>query len=65
MINVYEIVFNCEYKSIFGYYKGVKVMVVFIGMGGVFIGIVVEELYRIGVEVMIRIGSCGVLDSKI
>ena len=34
-------------------------------MGGASTGIVVEELYNIGVEVMIRIGSCGALDSNI
>ncbi|MDD2957749.1 MAG: nucleoside phosphorylase [Lachnospiraceae bacterium] len=60
-----DIAFNREHKSASGYYKGVKVMVVSTGMGGASTGIAVEELRRIGVEAMIRIGSCGALDKKI
>lgn len=65
LTNAREIAFNREHKSISGYYKGIKVMAVSTGMGGASTGIAVEELHRIGVEVMIRIGSCGALDSKI
>lgn len=65
LTNVHEIAFNREHKSISGYYKGVKVMAVSTGMGGASTGIAVEELHRIGVEAMIRIGSCGALDSNI
>ena len=65
LTNVHEIAFNREHKSISGYYKGIKVMAVSTGMGGASTGIAVEELHRIGVEAMIRIGSCGALDSKI
>ncbi|MEE1073749.1 MAG: nucleoside phosphorylase [Cellulosilyticum sp.] len=63
--NVKEIAFNREYKSIVGSYKGVQVMVVSTGIGGPSTAIAVEELSRIGVHTMIRIGSCGALDSKI
>lgn len=59
--NVREVAFNREFKSITGYYKGVKVMVVSTGIGGVSTGIAVEELKNIGVKTMIRIGSCGAL----
>lgn len=59
--DVKEITFNREYKSITGYYKGVKVMAISTGMGGPSVAIGVEELANIGVEVMIRIGSCGAL----
>lgn len=65
LTNVQEVAFNREYKSITGEYKGVKVMVVSTGIGGASMGIAVEELHRIGVHTMIRIGSCGALDSKI
>lgn len=65
LTDVKEIAFNREMKSIRGYYKGVKVMAVSTGMGGASTGITVEELHNIGVEVMIRIGSCGALQPEI
>ena len=65
LTDVKEIAFNREMKSISGYYKGVKVMAVSTGMGGASTGITVEELHNIGVEVMIRIGSCGALQPEI
>ena len=61
LTHVREIAFNREYKSIVGEYHGVKVMVISTGMGGASVGIAVEELQRIGVKAMIRIGSCGAL----
>ena len=63
--DVKEITFNREYKSISGYYKGVKVLAMSTGMGGPSTSIGVEELANIGVEAMIRIGSCGALRSGI
>ncbi|MBQ5870055.1 MAG: nucleoside phosphorylase, partial [Lachnospiraceae bacterium] len=54
-----------EYKSVSGYYKGVKVIAMSTGMGGPSTAIGVEELANIGVEAMIRIGSCGALRSGI
>lgn len=56
-----DIAFNREYKSCRGLYKGVPVMVVSTGIGGVSAGIAVEELRNIGVEGLVRIGSCGAL----
>ena len=63
--DVKEITFNREYKSVSGYYKGVKVIAMSTGMGGPSTAIGVEELANIGVEAMIRIGSCGALRSGI
>ncbi|MFU0828462.1 MAG: Uridine phosphorylase [Lachnoclostridium sp.] len=57
-----ELAYNREIRSVSGYYKGIKVLAVSTGMGGASTGIVVEELHNIGVEYMIRIGSCGALD---
>ena len=65
LTDVKDIAFNREHKSASGYYKGVKVIVVSTGMGGASTGIAVEELRKIGVEAMIRIGSCGALDKNI
>lgn len=60
--NAVELAYNREMRSISGYYKGIKVLAVSTGMGGASTGITVEELYNIGAEYMIRIGSCGALD---
>lgn len=65
LTQVRDIAFHREMKSISGYYKGVKVMAISTGMGGASTGITVEELHNIGVEVMIRIGSCGALQKEI
>lgn len=64
LTDVKEITYNREMRSISGYYKGIKVLAVSTGMGGASTGIAVEELHNIGVQYMIRIGSCGALDSK-
>ena len=63
--NPVDIAYNREFKSCSGYYKGVKVMVVSTGIGGASTGIAVEELKNIGVDTLIRIGSCGALQKDI
>lgn len=60
-----DIAFNREFKSCTGFYKGVKVMVISTGIGGPSTAIAVEELKNIGVETLIRIGSCGALKEGI
>lgn len=65
LTDVTEIDFNREYKSISGCYKGVRLMAVSTGIGGASTGIAVEELHRIGVRTMIRIGSCSALQPDI
>jgi uridine phosphorylase len=61
LTDVKELAYNREMRSISGFYKGVRVLAVSTGMGGASTGIAVEELHNIGVEYMIRIGSCGAL----
>ncbi|MBR2851095.1 MAG: nucleoside phosphorylase [Anaerotignum sp.] len=63
--NVQELAFNREYRSIVGEYKGVPVLAISTGIGGASAGIAVEELHNIGVEVMVRIGSCGTLQPEL
>jgi uridine phosphorylase len=63
--NPVDIAFNREYKSCSGTYQGVRVMVVSTGIGGASTGIAVEELRNIGVETMIRIGSCGAMQANL
>ena len=60
-----EVAFNREFKTVTGYYRGVKLMVTSTGIGGASLGIAVEELRRVGVTTMIRIGSCGALQPGI
>lgn len=64
LTEVRELAYNREMRSISGYYNGIKVLAVSTGMGGASTGIAVEELHNIGVENMIRIGSCGALDPR-
>ncbi|MDT8719148.1 nucleoside phosphorylase [Clostridium sp. 19966] len=54
-----DLAYNREYKSCSGFYKGVKVIVISTGIGGPSASIAVEELKNIGVDTLIRIGSCG------
>lgn len=63
--DVRELAFNREYRSISGTYKNIRVLVVSTGIGGCSAGIAVEELARIGVTAMIRIGSCGAMQPGI
>jgi len=60
-----DIAFNREYKSCRGSYKGVRVLVMSTGIGGPSAGIAVEELRNIGVETLVRIGSCGALQKHL
>lgn len=63
--NPIEVAFNREFKSVIGFYKGIKVLVTSTGIGGPSTVIAVEELKNIGVNTLIRIGSCGALQSNI
>lgn len=62
--NVEELGFNREYRSLVGEYKGIRILAISTGMGGASTGIAVEELHNIGIEAMIRIGSCGTLQPE-
>ena len=63
--NPQELVYNREYRSLRGKYKGVDILAMSTGMGGCSMGIAVEELHNIGVQAAIRIGSCGALQKGI
>lgn len=65
LTEVEELAYNREFRSIRGRYKGVLVMAVSTGIGGASTVIAVEELARIGVKAMIRIGSCGALNKSL
>lgn len=57
--------FNREYKSITGTYKGRRILAISTGMGGPSTAICIEELADLGVRDLIRIGSCGALQSHL
>lgn len=63
--NPVELAFNREYRSISGSYHGINILAMSTGMGGASVAIAIEELKNIGLEVLIRIGSCGALQSNI
>lgn len=65
LTDVEELAYHREYRSLKGTYKGHSVMAVSTGIGGASAAIAVEELARIGVKAMIRIGSCGALQEGI
>ena len=63
--DVTELAYNREFRSLRGLYKGMPVLAVSTGIGGASAGIAVEELHNIGVNAMIRVGSCGALQPKV
>ena len=63
--NVQELAYNREFRSLKGTYRGVPVLAVSTGIGGSSAAIAMEELRSIGVSAMIRIGSCGALQTGI
>ena len=62
---VEELAYNREFRSLRGFYKGVRVMALSTGLGGPSTAVAVEELAKLGVSHMIRIGSCGALQRGI
>ena len=56
------VAFNREYKTWTGTLNGVKVSVMSTGMGGPSTAIGLEELYKIGADTFIRVGTCGGID---
>ena len=65
LTDVKQLAFNREFRSLSGTYKNVPVLAMSTGIGGSSCAIAVEELSRIGVKNMIRIGSCGAMQNNI
>lgn len=63
--DVEELAYNREFRSLRGTYRGLPVAALSTGIGGSSAGIAIEELRAIGVTAMIRIGSCGALQTGI
>lgn len=60
-----ELSSNREFAAFGGEVGGEKAVVVSTGIGGPAAAIAVEELARLGVQVMIRVGTCGAIDPAI
>lgn len=63
--NPQELAFNREFRSLRGKYKNINVLALSTGIGGSSAAIAVEELKKIGIRAVIRIGSCGALQKNI
>ena len=59
--NAKEVAHNREYKTYTGYLDGVKVSVTSTGIGGPSAAIAVEELFAVGADTFIRIGTAGMI----
>ncbi len=56
---------NREFTSYKGFIDGVPVLVCSTGIGGPSTAIAVDELAAIGVETLIRVGTCGGIDTSV
>lgn len=56
---------NREFRAARGTYKGIEILVLSTGIGGPSTAIAIEELRQIGVDTLIRIGSCGALQDTL
>lgn len=54
-----------EYTSYLGTIKGQEVLVMSTGMGGPSTAIAVEELKRVGVDSLLRVGTCGGIKQEV
>lgn len=63
--NAQQLAFNREYNSYLGYLEGEKVLVISTGIGGPSCAICVEELAQIGVDTLIRVGTCGGMQPEV
>jgi uridine phosphorylase len=61
----HELTSHREYSAYGGRVAGEKVVVVSTGIGGPAAAIAIEELARLGVTVMIRVGTCGAISPDI
>lgn len=63
--NPKELMYNREFRSVEGTYKGLPIIAVSTGVGGSSASLAVEELHNLGVHTLIRIGSAGALQANI
>jgi len=63
--NKKQIACNREYRSITGYFKGVKISCLSTGIGAPSAAIAIEEAARLNVKTLIRVGSTGAIQKGI
>jgi len=65
LTNAVQVSSNREYTAYAGYVGREKVLAMSTGIGGPATAIAVEELARLGVKTMIRVGTCGAITPKL
>ena len=60
-----ELMYNREFRSVEGTYKGLPIIAVSTGVGGSSASLAVEELHNLGVHTIVRVGSAGALQTNI
>lgn len=63
--NTKDVASNREFTSLVGEYQGESIAVMSTGIGGPSTAIAIEEIIRIGVKKIIRVGSCGSMQKNI
>ena len=63
--DAHEVNFSREYRTFTGKVDGVPVSAMSTGMGGPSVAIGVEELHELGVHTLLRVGTCGALQTGI
>ncbi|MFC1721603.1 nucleoside phosphorylase [Patescibacteria group bacterium] len=60
-----EVVSNREFTSLVGKYQGRDIAVMSTGIGGPSAAIAIEEMIRVGVKKIVRVGSCGSMQAEV
>ncbi len=60
-----QVAFNREYRSMTGYFKKVKISCLSTGIGAPSTAIAIEEMARLNVKTLIRVGSTGAIQKGI
>ncbi len=60
-----ELAFHREFRTVLAYNAVGKILVVSSGIGGSSLSILLEELARMGVQIFLRVGTCGAIQEHI
>lgn len=58
-----ELAYNREYRTFLGSYKGQKITITSHGVGSAGASICFEELIKLGAKIIVRVGTCGSLQT--
>lgn len=60
-----KVISNREFTSLVGRYEGVSIAVMSTGIGGPSSAIALEEMAKVGVKKVVRVGSCGSMQTDV